>query len=117
MKLLCDEGVDRPIVEALRTAGYSVIYIAESEPGLVDEAVLERARAEKAVLVTLDKDFGELVFRQKLASAGILLLRVSGLTAAEKQRVVLTVLEAHGPEIQGSFTVVTPTNVRIRRPR
>ena len=62
MKLLADEGVDRPIVERLRESSHQVWYVAEMEPGISDETVLDMANREEAVLLTVDKDFGELYF-------------------------------------------------------
>jgi predicted nuclease of predicted toxin-antitoxin system len=93
-----------------------VDYVAEYQPGLTDTTVLEQANSRRAVLITLDKDFGELVYRQGKASAGVILLRVAGLSAADKVRTVLAAISAHGSEMVGSFTVVTPGKVRIRRP-
>ena len=65
MNLLADEGVDRQIVNRLRREGHDILYIAEMEPGMPDEAVLESANRESRLLLTADKDFGELVFRQR----------------------------------------------------
>ena len=73
MKLLADEGVDRPIVERLRESSHQVWYVAEMEPGISDETVLDMANREEAVLLTVDKDFGELVFRQGRMTGGIIL--------------------------------------------
>lgn len=64
MKFLADEGVDRQIVERLRENGLSVLYVAEIEPGISDDEVLNQANRDTALLLTTDKDFGELVFRQ-----------------------------------------------------
>ena len=86
MNLLCDEGVDRPIVSYLREQGHSIFYVAELEPGVDDQFVLSKSAELNAPLVTTDKDFGELVFRQKLTSAGVILLRLAGLTPDAKQR-------------------------------
>ena len=61
MKLLADESIDRQIVEHLRLDGHHVSYIAEMEPGIPDDAVLNLANDEEALLITADKDFGELV--------------------------------------------------------
>mgnify|MGYP002628041632 FL=1 len=69
MYLLADEGVERQIVERLRSDGHSVAYIAEMSPGISDEVILAQANDERALLVTFDKDFGELVFRQRLSRA------------------------------------------------
>ena len=65
MNFLADESVDRPIVDSLRQRGHDVLYVAEMEPGISDDAVLDLANQEGALLLTADKDFGELVFRQR----------------------------------------------------
>ena len=80
MNFVADENVDRAIYERLRRDGHSVEAIAERSPGAEDPTVLALATRLDAVLVTADTDFGELVFRQGQASAGVLLVRVSGLT-------------------------------------
>lgn len=63
MKLPADEGVDFHVVSFLRKEGHDVRYVAELEPGISDENVLEIANDELRKLLTTDKDFGELVFR------------------------------------------------------
>ena len=68
MNILADESVDQQIVEQLRRAGHQVIYIAETEPGISDTEVLGLASRKSSLLLTADRDFGELVFRQKLIS-------------------------------------------------
>ena len=64
MNFLADESVDQGIVIRLRSEGHSVLAVAEMEPGLTDDAVLDAANERSALLPTADKDFGELVFRQ-----------------------------------------------------
>jgi predicted nuclease of predicted toxin-antitoxin system len=64
LKFVADEGVEKEIVLALRHS-YDVIYIAEVSPSIPDEAILQKASEENRILITLDKDFGELVFRLK----------------------------------------------------
>lgn len=115
MNLVADEGVELQVVEALRAAKHHVVYVAELAPGINDDEVLDRANQSRAVLVTTDKDFGELVFRQGRAARGVVLLRLAGLPAALKAAAVLAVVDQHGPELVGAFTVVTDRNVRIRR--
>jgi predicted nuclease of predicted toxin-antitoxin system len=75
---LADEGVDRQIVERLRLDGHEVsyVYVAEMAPGIMDEVVLSESRNSESVLITADKDFGELVFRQRQALTGVLLIRL-----------------------------------------
>jgi len=114
MKILADEGVDRPIVERLRQNGHQVWYVAEMEPGIADEAVLDLANREGAVLLTADKDFGELVFRQERMTKGIILIRLAGIPPVRKGEIVASALAAHGSEMEEAFTVITPGAVRIR---
>jgi len=71
MNFLADESVDLAIVERLRRDGYRVSYVAELEPGMPDDAVLHLAHQETAILLTADKDFGEMVFRQQLHMHGV----------------------------------------------
>lgn len=115
MNLVCDEGVERPIVEYLREQGHHVLYIAELEPGIGDQAVLAKAAELNAPLVTNDKDFGELVFRQQLTSTGVILLRVTGLSSTAKATTVAAAIRQHEAELTGSFTVIAPGHIRIRR--
>ncbi len=116
MNLLADEGVDRQVVARLRDEGHSVLYVAEMESGMADEAVLDLANREDRALLTTDKDFGELVFRQGLLSrSGVILIRLAGLTPEDKARTVASTIEEHAVElIPGTFTVITPGAVRIR---
>jgi predicted nuclease of predicted toxin-antitoxin system len=115
MNLLADEGVERHIVERLRRDGHTVLYIAEMEPGIPDDVVLERANQVTALLVAADKDFGELVFRERrLSSGGVVLIRLAGLTAERKAEIVSKVFEERGPEFAHAFTVISPGRIRIR---
>ena len=63
MHLMADECIDRQIVERLRGDGREVLYMAEMDPSIPDETLLERANQENAVLLIADKDFGGFVFR------------------------------------------------------
>ena len=71
MKFVADESVDYQIVSRLREDGHEVLYIAETQSGASDDSVLTQANLQQAVLLTSDKDFGDLVFRQNLVSSGI----------------------------------------------
>lgn len=116
MNLVADEGVDRPVVERLRQDGHDVVYVAELSPSVADEGVLHQANARRsAVLLTADKDFGELVFRQGLVHSGVVLLRRAGLANATKAEIVAEVCRDRTAELIGAFSVVAPGQVRIRR--
>lgn len=86
MKFVADESVDFQIVSRLRSDGHEVLYIAETLSGASDSSVLAQANRQRAVLLTSDKDFSDLVFRQRLISSGILLLRIAGLSKKSRQR-------------------------------
>jgi len=115
VKLVADESLDLPIVERLRRDGHDVGYVAEMAPGVSDDKVLALVNQETRLLVTADKDFGELVFRQGRALPGVVLIRLAGLSAGRKADIVASALAAHGQELPGAFTVVTPGAIRIRR--
>jgi len=119
MNLLADEGVDRQVVERLRQDGFEVLYIAEIEPSITDDVVLERANERAALLVTVDKDFGELIFREgQLTSGGVVLIRLAGLSAERKAEIVSNAFKERRSEFHHSFSVIAPGNIRVRpKPR
>jgi len=114
MNLLADEGVDKPIVEQLRQDGHRVLYVAEMEPSIPDETVLQRANERQALLVTQDKDYGELVYRRGLVHLGVILIRLEGLLLETKARIVSEVLAERATEMSDAFSVISPGMVRIR---
>lgn len=116
MNLLADESVERQVVERLRRDGHTVLYVAEMEPGITDDLVLERANDAAAILLTADKDFGELVFREgKLSSGGVVLVRLAGLSPGFKAQAVSDAFREHASEVPGHFSVVSPGRVRTSR--
>ncbi len=78
-------------------------------------AACSRSRTNNYAL-TADHDFGELVFRIGRATCGVVLLRLAGLSAARKADIVAAAIAAHDHEHPGSFTVIAPTTIRIRKP-
>jgi predicted nuclease of predicted toxin-antitoxin system len=115
VNLLADESIDRQIVELLRQNGHSVIYIAEIEPSVSDEVVFDRANESNSLLLTADKDFGEIVFRDsRLISDGVILIRLAGLSSTAKASVVIEALSEHSEDLIGRFTVVSPGKIRFR---
>ena len=115
MKFLADECIDRQIVDRLRDDGHTVLYVAELEPGISDDEVLNLANKEDAILLTADTDFGELVFRQEKVAYGVILVRLAGLLSVDKVEIIADAIEDHLAEFPRSFTVIMPDNVRIRR--
>ena len=107
--------MDGHIVAQLRQDGHDVLYIAEMEPSISDDMVLSRANAQEAPLLTEDKDFGELVFRQRLVHTGVVLMRLAGLSSQMKAAMVSAVFRDHAAELSDAFSVISPGMVRIRR--
>jgi predicted nuclease of predicted toxin-antitoxin system len=115
MNFLADESVDRQVVERLRQDGHHVLYIAEVAPSIPDEAVLKQANTLEAVLITADKDFGELVYRQGRIHAGVILIRLAGSPPEVKAAIVAAAIHNHSTELPDAFSVVAHGTVRIRR--
>ncbi len=115
MNFLADESVDRQIVEKLRYNGHNVLYIAEIGPGITDEEVLKLSNKAGTLLITADKDFGELIFRQKRFNSGIILLRLAGLQPDDKSIIVSAAVDKYSVAFADAFSVITPRNVRVRR--
>ena len=115
MNFVADESVDRQIVESLRRQGYNVWYIEEISPSISDKEVLALANKHDALLITSDKDFGELVFRQNLISYGVILIRLFGEPAELKGNIVTSSISKQFIEMKGNFTVIGPKRVRIRK--
>ncbi len=116
MKFFADENVARAIVSWLRSLGHDVLYAAEAGPGEPDSPWLERAQSEERLIVTADKDFGEVVFRECRTTHGVVLLRIEHLTIPQRVarlQAVWAVVEANQ---SGTFVVITERKVRVRKP-
>ncbi len=77
MVFCADENIESGIVKFLRNKGYEVFYVSETYPSILDAEILEYANKNNMIILTNDKDFGELLFLQKRVSAGILLICTS----------------------------------------
>jgi len=115
MNLVADEGVDAQMVIMLRELGHDVYYIVEEEPGIDDRTILEKANSENRILITQDKDFGELIYRMKMIHSGIILIRLMGLKASVKTEILKKVILNHEDNLSGSLVVIQPGAIRIRK--
>jgi predicted nuclease of predicted toxin-antitoxin system len=114
MLLLADENIQGELVQWLRTAGHDVLYAAESRRQTPDDELLSIARTEGRVILTDDLDFGELVYRQRLASHGVLLLRLNDMPVVDRIDRISTVWSIVESNMPGRFVVVTADKVRVR---
>jgi predicted nuclease of predicted toxin-antitoxin system len=115
VNFLADESVDRQIVERLRVEGHSVWEVADTDPGISNGDVVGLANQNNAILLTADKDFGELVFHQRLVNQGVILIRLGGLSPTHKAGIVASAVKDHVSELSQAFSVITPSAIRIRR--
>lgn len=114
MRLCANENLPGDCIGALRASGHDVLWIRDAMPGAPDEAVLARALAEGRLLVTFDKDFGELVFRRgRASSCGVVLFRIGQPSAAAVAEMVTRILGSRD-DWTGHFSVVDERNVRMR---
>jgi predicted nuclease of predicted toxin-antitoxin system len=114
VKLLADECCDAALVEALRGEGHDVLYAAESLQGSPDLVILGRAFEEQRLLVTEDKDFGELVYRLHLPARGVILLRFEVRDHSSKVASLCALLRDQADRLPGSLVVVDAEKVRLR---
>jgi predicted nuclease of predicted toxin-antitoxin system len=114
MRFLADENVERPIVEAVRALGHDVAYVSEMSRGVDDEWLLKLANQEQCVLITNDKDFGELVYLRGQAAAGVLLLRFRVEKSSVKAALVNVFLQEAAARLAGHFVVLNESGARIR---
>ena len=113
MRFLTNENMPAAVVLGLRAAGHDVLSAKESLRGVSDETILRRAQVESRVLLSQDKDFGELAFRSDLpADCGIVLIRLAGGRDADVRRM----LQVRAIEVvwRGQFSVVDEQRVRSR---
>ena len=114
MRWIVNENVSGTVIRTLRERGHDVLAVKQSLRGSGDAEILARAQAEERVVVTHDKDFGELAFRCGLpASSGVILFRLAGADRESDNQRVLQILES-SVDWTGHFAVVTDDRVRIR---
>jgi predicted nuclease of predicted toxin-antitoxin system len=114
MRLLANENFPALAVVALRRAGHDVAWVHEDAPGTSDGQVLRRGQHENRILLTFDKDFGELAFRLGAdASAGVILFRVT-LSSPEHAAAIAVLALAQNRTWTGHFAVVEDDRVRLR---
>jgi predicted nuclease of predicted toxin-antitoxin system len=117
MRFLADENFPRAAVAALEAAGHDIVWVRLAAPGATDADVMALAARENRILLTFDKDFGELAGRSELPPAcGIVLFRLSAPRSAEASQRLAQII-ASRDDWAGHFSVVESGRVRMRKPR
>ena len=114
MKFLVDECAGTSVVDCLRDEGHDVVAVAEVMPQADDKQILEHAVFESRILVTNDKDFGEMIYRSRQAHRGVLLLRLQDERSENKARITKIVLARMGERLHNCYTVATEAGIRVR---
>jgi predicted nuclease of predicted toxin-antitoxin system len=113
LRFLADESCDFGVVKALRAEGYDVLALTEITSRSVDTEVIAQAYQEKRILLTEDKDFGQLVFASQADTAGVILIRYPGNARRSLQKVVVKLVREQGNDIRNAFIVMQPGHVRV----
>jgi len=118
MRFLADESCDFSVVRALRSADHDVVAIAEISPREEDPSVMERAVGESRILLTEDKDFGQLVYARMQRTGGVVFIRFPARARRSLPGTVVELVRRRGDSLIGNFTVVQPGRARTgRKPR
>lgn len=113
--IVIDVGVGNIIEEWLFNNGYHVLAIRNTNPKMDDVDIIEYARNENAIIITMYKDFGELVYKNSSLHAGIQLLRLDDAVAEEKLSVIQDIFPDYLSQIQNNFCVYQNGKLRIRK--
>ena len=114
LKFLADECCDAGLVVSLRKEGHDVLYVAEAQPGSSDDAILGQAYRDGRILLTEDKDFGELVYHLKKPAIGIMLIRIQVEERQIKWPRVKRLIEDYADRVPGHFVIVEAEKFRFR---
>jgi predicted nuclease of predicted toxin-antitoxin system len=118
MTLVLDECLSDVAADLLgELSDIEVMRIADYVPRAPDATVLALSARSGALLITNDKDFGELVFRAGLHTSGVLLCRTAQLEVDDEAVLIRDAVDSYRTSLVGAFSVLTARNLRIRRLR
>lgn len=114
MKFLLDENIGMSVFDFLKNIGYDVIFIGSNLSGVKDESILEKAYREKRILITLDQDFGSLVFRKLMPHCGVILLKPRQDSVQTRINLIDQLLKKFKKYLSGKFIVISEAKIRRR---
>lgn len=115
LRFLIDENVDFPIVDYLKNLGFDVKTVVEIKRSLGDKEILTLANNGNRVIITNDKDFGQLIFREKLPHKGVILFRLLDESSEAKIKRLKEVFSKYENKFSSNFVVITGAKVRINQ--
>jgi predicted nuclease of predicted toxin-antitoxin system len=114
VNVLVDVSAGKAVADFIRSLGHDTAFVRDRDPSMPDADILAWAVADGRLIVTMDRDFGELVYRSALRHAGVLLLRLEGARTAAKLRVVADIFNTYAVNLPGRFSVYRNGRLRIR---
>lgn len=114
-RFLIDLNVGEAVANALRQTGHDVLYVGDDNPRVSDIDMLRLAVQEQRIIITMDTDFGELVYHSGEPHAGVLLLRMPGAGAGAKVSTVEEIVNRYGSQLPHHFSVYRNGQLRVRR--
>ncbi|MCD6185891.1 MAG: DUF5615 family PIN-like protein [Deltaproteobacteria bacterium] len=115
LKFLVDVGVGKGIEKYLLEEGYDTKPVRDIDPRMEDEEIIRTAISENRMVITMDKDFGELVYHSSMEHSGVLLLRLEDATGSEKLQVVKHIMKKYSGRIKNCFCVFQNDKFRIKK--
>lgn len=115
MRLLLNENIPIASAHKLRSLGYDLVAVGEKMPGVTDQAVLEIARQTQRIVVTFDRDYGELIYHRDLPiPAGVIYLRFLPTSPEEPAEYLHHLFQQSDIELESRFTVADRNQIRQR---
>ena len=115
LKFLVDVGVGKKVESFLIDSGHDVKSVRQIDHRMKDSEILRIANAEKRIVITMDKDFGELIFNSGLSYFGVLLLRLDDSEADEKVEVIKEIFTKYENSLSNNFCVYQNSRLRIKK--
>lgn len=115
LKFIVDAGVGKSVENYLIEKGLDVKVVRDINPHMPDSQIIKLAANEDRIIITMDKDFGELSYHSEMKHSGILLLRSEDASGIEKQKIVSEILDKYADKLKHHFCVYQKDKFRIRK--
>ena len=117
MDFIVDECTGPDVAHWLKSQKHDVFSVYEEAAGIEDDRILQKAVKENRIIITNDKDFGEMIFRENKVHSGIILLRLKDERASNKIKVIERLMKQYSDQLANNFVVISETTIRIIRPK
>lgn len=116
IKFSANENVPLAAIEKLQDENFDIISVSADFPSIKDGAVISFALTEKRIIITFDRDYGELIFKRELnAPAGVIYFRIQNFQPEEPAEILINLLSSQNIIFDGFFTVISEKNIRQRK--